>query len=293
MLSILKCRYNIYMTGTRNIAAALWIICILAALRPSGSSAESGSVTIDWAAVDGAIRYEVEIADKKGTTVLKKTVPGNRITFRLPPGNYRMKVQAVNIFEKIGSESGWENFIIAKKGPDEKKKYYNYRFRASLGIPYVTFMPEWNTLLNNSFTGAELRAGLFGTGDIWRHLGGEMEISYSTFGGKEAPASSDHSLKTAISSAGLCYGTRFEYPLNVFVRAGIGAVYSSLTYTAKLTATENSKTSTDLYYHAGISVEYNFYRNFYFEAGADYYEMKFSTEPVKGIKYSLHAGFRI
>lgn len=281
------------MTGTRYISAALWIVCTIALLHPSGSRAESGAVTIDWAAVDGAIRYEVEIADKKGTTVLKETVSGNRITFRLPPGNYRMKVRTINIFEKIGSESGWENFIIAKKGPDEAKKYYNYRFRGSLGLPYVTLMPEWNTLLKNSFTGAELRTGVFGTGDIWRHIGGEMELSYSIFGGKDAPASSDHSLKTAIASAGVCYGTRFEYPLNFFVRAGFGAAHSSLTYNAKLTATENSKTSVDLYYRAGISVEYNFYRNFYFEAGADYYEMKFSTEPVQGIKYSLHAGFRL
>lgn len=281
------------MTGTRYIAAALWIICILAAARPSGGIAESGAVTIDWAAVDGAIRYEVEISDKKGTTVLKETVSGNRITFRLPPGNYRMKVRTINIFEKIGSESGWENFSIAKKGPGERKKYYDYRLRASLGIPYFTFMPEWNSLLKNSYSGVEMRVGFFGKNGFWRNIGGEIEASYSTFDGKEAPASSDYSLKTAIAAMGLCYGTRFEYPLNFFIRFGVGAAKSALTYTPLLTATENSKTSADLYYHTGISVEYNFYRNFYLEAGADYYEIQLSTEPVKGIKYSLHAGFRM
>jgi hypothetical protein len=281
------------MTGTRYITAALWIACVIALLRPSGSRAESGAVTIDWAAVDGAIRYEVKIADKKGTTVLEKTVPENRISFRLPPGNYRMKVRAVNIFEKIGSESEWENFIIAKKGPGEAEKYYNYRFRGSLGLPYVTFMPEWNSLLKDSYSGVEMRVGFFGKSGLWRHIGGEAEASYSSFDGKEAPASSDYSLKTTIASMGLCYGTRFEFPLNFFIRFGVGAAKSALTYTPLLTATENSKNSTDLYYHTGISVEYNFYRNFYLEAGADYYEIQLSSEPVRGIKYSFHAGFRL
>ncbi len=251
------------------------------------------NIKIDWAGVDGAVRYDVTILDTKGNRALEKSVDTSSIEFRLPPGDYRMKVSAINRFEKIGSESDWRDFKIELKSEEGWPHDYNYHFRISAGGQFMTILSDWSELYANSGNGFAVNAGAFGPGNFWKHIGIELAGSYQKLQGKEAPGVQNHELQLKLAGGNLCFATRFDFPINLFLRGGAGIAFSALTYTSKLSGNNFSETARSLYYSAGTSMEYNFYGNFFLETGADYTILKFSEKEMKSVKYFCQVGFRL
>ncbi len=250
-------------------------------------------IKIDWRSVDGAVRYDVTILDSKGNSALEKSVDTSSIEFLLPPGEYRMKVSAINRFEKIGSESDWRDFRIELKGAQDWPHDYNYHFRMAAGGQIMSPLSDWNTLYSSSANGFVVNAGAFGAEKFWKHIGIELAGSYQKLQGKEAPGVQNHELQLKLAGGNLCFATRFDFPINLFLRGGAGIVFSALTYTSKLSGNDFSESARSLYYSAGASMEYNFYGSFYLETGIDYTVIKFSTQDMKSVKYYCQAGMRL
>ncbi len=255
--------------------------------------AKGKNIRIDWGSVDGAIRYDVTILDAKGNKALEKSVDTSSIEFRLPPGDYRMKVSAINLFEKVGSESEWRDFRIELKGAEGWHHDYNYHFRLSAGGQFMSVLSDWSALYANSASGFAVNAGAFGPGSFWKHVGIEFAGSYQKLQGKEAPGVQNHELQIRMAGGNLCYATRFDFPLNIFVRGGAGIAFSALTYTSKLSGNDFSENARSLYYSAGTSVEYNFYGSFFLETGVDYTVIKLSTKDMNSVKCYCQAGMRL
>ena len=248
------------------------------------------SLSLDWDDVDGATRYEVTVLDAQGREALKKSVEASDIRFALPPGDYRLKVAAINIFGRLGSETEWRDFRIELKEGDSREKHYNYRFRLSAGLGAMTPMSPWSDLYEQDLKGVRLSGGVFGTTGIFRHAGIEAFGSMHSLEGMEAPGVQRHTMEMLIYGAGLCVATHLDYPLNLFLRAGGGAAKAEFSYTSKLSGNEFKTEETKPYYCAGLSVEYQMYGIMHFELGAEYSMIMFSGEPMKSLHYYLMVG---
>ena len=98
----------------------LLLLIILAAaqevdLIAKKNSSKSGQVTnISWESIKGAKKYMVIITDTKNSVILKREVNTNFVNFKLPVGEYRIRIGTVNKFSKIASWSDWTEIKIVK-----------------------------------------------------------------------------------------------------------------------------------------------------------------------------------
>lgn len=96
----------------RIMKCAVFIILMATAL---GAAAETRQVRIEWEAVKGAHGYIVEMKDREGRELLRKTVTTSYAAMEVAPGSYKIRITALNVFLKPGSNSGWTDLIVKKK----------------------------------------------------------------------------------------------------------------------------------------------------------------------------------
>jgi hypothetical protein len=84
----------------------------LAAAENQSGDAGDGRLKIEWQEVEGANGYEVEIKNSLFRTVRRERVAGTALLFSLPRGDYRIRIGALNKFEKVGNWSDWFDFKV-------------------------------------------------------------------------------------------------------------------------------------------------------------------------------------
>jgi hypothetical protein len=97
----------------RIVKCAVFIILMAAALRTA--DAETRQVRIEWEAVKGSHGYIVEMKSQDGHELFKKTVKTSYLVMEVAPGSYKIRITALNVFLKPGSNSGWSELIVKKK----------------------------------------------------------------------------------------------------------------------------------------------------------------------------------
>ncbi len=285
----------------------LVILLFLMSVSPGVHSREnpgnSTKVDFTWESIDWAIAYEVEIKDEKGSVVLKRRVIKNSIEFHLPPGNYSIRIGAYDRFEKLTAWSDWQKTEIRIK---EAKRHtaFNLGIKISAGVSYIQFLSSWDVPFNNTYKAYTGKFG-FNFGDFilfqpskkikymgfLRYLGVEIEGSSIQYKGKNIPGQRTTDMTGLYVGGNLFFTTNFDFPLNIIVRAGGGAVQSEFTYYTLPEKT--SITSNDPYFKGGVSLEFSFMRYFFLETGVDYFLTSYIDYRLKSIRYYGMLGVRI
>ena len=117
--------------GLRTGSLARFRICIILFFFLSAASALAGA-QIRWTRVDGAVSYRVEIIDAAGKSVFERETSDLEVTIHLAPGNYRLRVSAVNKFQRVDTLGFWEPLVIQKR-PSEFKNFAPARVSAASG----------------------------------------------------------------------------------------------------------------------------------------------------------------
>ena len=81
----------------------------------SNKQKQGGVLTMEWSEAGRAAAYRVEIKDKNGRLILRKTLRGTGIKISLVPGKYKRRVVALNKFMKPGAATPWEAFRVRRR----------------------------------------------------------------------------------------------------------------------------------------------------------------------------------
>ncbi len=270
--------------------------------------------SISWPDVEGAVGYEVEIADKNYKPVMTEEVKTGKIQFSLPPGEYRVRIGVLNKFYKIENYSDWAVLKVA--GPEERRKIKEERekrervlftnsIKIGVGIPYFQVLPEYDQMFNNSFMGATFcLGGRIGTllpffhWGVLQYTGLELEGTYIKLEGREIPNRIKTNKIDIITGGNFYIATNFTFPLNLVVRGGGGFLQTQFEYDQSYSEDlknygDKAFVSIDYYYKAGLSLEYSFLKYMFMEAGADYYIYKYISTDFKVIRYYFMIGLML
>jgi len=277
----------------------------------TGGKKETAAITkelrIGWDSVDGALKYQVQVMDSRNTILIDRIVDTNSINFTVPEGRYRMRVGAINIFDKVGAWSDWSDLSIVRKEAPEALRYrgiIDHGFTLSAGVTYFQIRSELRDMYTDTLDGWTLLAG-YHLGNIHplssmfflRNLGVELELSSIAFDGRERPTIRDSMLEILAGGINIKYTTAFSFPLNVSVRAGAGVartLQDMKTPDSGMGILFDAQriTSTDPYYRAGLSLVMNFH-SFLVETGVDFYMVDYLGTDLAGLRYFCLAGLRI
>lgn len=266
---------------------------------------------IKWEAIDGVSRYQVEIANESGTILLAKTVETNYIEFRLPPGRYRIRIGAINKFEKLSFWSDWDDFEIRKSQPS---KFFSNDFPAVVGVTirggvsYHMLLPTWNRVYRHSSFNVKY-LGFYGS--VGFHFGDSKKLkveSFLKYTGIELEASIcryrdrfdpyfQTSLMTVNGGPALFLKTRFSIPLNFYLRAGGGLSYVEQRYRRLnihgIPLQQGSIRSYHPYARVGLAAEFNFLYALNLSVGADYFILFIPNNFFSYMRYIAMVGVRI
>lgn len=260
--------------------------------------------SFDWQEVDGAVKYKVQIADQYDSVVFEKEVESNSIKFAITPGRYRVRVGAINKFNKLGSWSKWEeiDIVTAKPIPPARGKgLWGLGIKIGAGMSYFHILPAWNKIYENSYSGAFVNIGyLLGNLPLLRAIGPtrfagfELETNYVKFPGRDDPNRIKSQLTNIFTGGNLYITTKFNFPLNLIIRGGAGIVSTQQEY-EKLDGSGKTGTlnSRDPYYRAGLSLEYSLYPSLFLEGGVDYYLIRYLDENFESLRYFSLIGVRL
>ncbi len=243
---------------------------------------------INWKDIKGAVKYNVQIKDKSGKIIVQEIVDSSSIVLTIPYGRYSIRIGAINRFNNVGSWSNWRGLNIVKpRKPVEKisKAHPDMIFWFGIGISYFHVLPDWDMKYSNSLESAILRLGYcpFRSLPLLEYTGLEIEGTYVNLFSHERQSVDKSKISDIFSGGNILIKTRFDFPLNFTARGGCGIVFSKL---KKYNNTEpNTVKSQDLYYKAGLSVEYRFSRHFYLESGADFNVINYISKNFRSIKY--------
>jgi hypothetical protein len=259
--------------------------------------------SFNWEEVDGAVKYKVQIANQYNSVVLEEEVDSNSIKFAIAPGKYRVRVGAINKFNKLGSWSNWEDIDIATRRPIPFKRgkgLWGLGIKLGVGISYFQLQPEWNSIYQNSYSGAFVTIGyglgnlpLFRSVGLTRFVGFEFETNYVQFQGKDDPDRIRSDLTNTFTGGNLYITTNFNFPLNIIIRGGIGVVITQQEYERLDGSGTDILSSRDPYYKAGFSVEYSLFPTLFLEGGIDYYTVGYLEENFKSLRYFSLVGLRL
>ncbi|MBN1241243.1 MAG: hypothetical protein JXA15_00895 [Spirochaetales bacterium] len=105
-------RANAARTGARRGALAVLAALALFAL-PQETAAESAGVRLEWTSVDGARSYLVEVRGPGGAGILfSASTTDAWVEAPLPPGDYEIRVSALNVFGKAVAVGEWTSFAV-------------------------------------------------------------------------------------------------------------------------------------------------------------------------------------
>lgn len=260
--------------------------------------------SFDWEEVDGAVKYKVQIANQFDSVVFERDVESNSIKFAITPGRYRVRVGAINKFNKLGSWSKWEDIDIVTARPTlsaRGKGFWGLGVKLGAGISYFHILPAWNSIYENSYSGAFVNIGyLLGNIPLLRAIrltrfaGFELETNYVKFPGRDDPNRIKSQITNIFTGGNFYLITNFNFPLNLIIRGGAGMVSTQQEY-EKLDGSGKTGTlhSRDPYYRAGLSLEYSLYPSLFLEGGIDYYLIRYLEEDFKSLRYFSLIGVRL
>ncbi len=259
--------------------------------------------SFNWEEVDGAVKYKVQIANQYNSVVLEEEVDSNSIKFAIAPGKYRVRVGAINKFNKLGSWSNWEDIDIASRRPipiQKGKGLWGLGIKIGVGMSYFQIQPEWNSIYQNSYSGAFVTIGyglenfhFFRTFGMARFVGFEFETNYVKFQGKDDPDRIRSDLTNTFTGGNLYIITNFNFPLNIIIRGGVGVVVTQQEYEKLNGSGTDILSSRDPYYKAGFSIEYSPFPTIFLEGGIDYYMVGYLEEDFRSLRYFSLVGLRL
>ncbi|HOT43683.1 MAG TPA: hypothetical protein PLM53_04450 [Spirochaetota bacterium] len=295
----------------RIIITALLIVAASSTLLAQEKEKKEKAIRIKWAAVEGVIKYMVQMKNAEDTIVLDRTVTTNFIDFVLPPGNYRIRIGAINKFEKVSFWTEWENVEIRK---GVKQKFFTNRYPGGVGlkinggVSYNMLLPQWNSMYKDSafnltYLGYMGSIGFhFGESkyikskNFARFMGLELDGRYCMYAGKNSPQFKSRLVNIA-GGLNLFIKSRLDVPINFYFRLGGGASYSMQTYTRGnalgIPLVNGRVKSIDPYAKAGVSIEVNFLYAMSLNVGTDYYILFYNNKFFQSLHYYVMLGFRI
>ncbi|TFH43090.1 MAG: hypothetical protein E4G96_01945 [Chrysiogenales bacterium] len=285
------------------------VVCLPANAR--GDNATQKTFLVRWKAVEGIIRYTVQIRNPEGSLVLDSSVETNQIKFTLSPGTYQIRVGAINKFEKMSFWTDWKNIDIKIAGRED---FFKNEFPAKtglairVGLSYHMILPPWSRKYNDTdFTLQRLAyVGSLGfhfgnskylnLNNFVRFMGVEIEGSYCDFDDHFNPTFQS-SLKNITGGPNLFLKTQLESVVNFYLRVGGGVNYSRQNY-AKINLygspyQPGSIQSIDPYVKAGVSMELNFFYALSLSFGVDYFVTFYQDQYFQQIHFSAMIGARI
>jgi hypothetical protein len=296
---------------SRIVIAALLAIAAVSTVLAQEKGKKEKAIRIKWEAVEGIIKYMVQMKNADDAIVLDKTVPTNYIDFLLPPGTYRIRIGAVNKFEKVSFWTDWENVEIRKVA---RQKFFANKYPAGIGlkinggVSYNMLLPQWNSMYRDSafdlkYLGYMGSIGFhFGESkyvkskNFARFMGLELDGRYCMYAGKNSPQFKSR-LTNITGGINLFIKTRLDVPINFYFRIGGGASYSMQTYTRAnalgIPLINGRVKSIDPYAKAGVSIELNFLYAMSLNIGTDYYILFYNNKFFQSLHYYVMLGFRI
>jgi len=291
-----------------NILLQSLLIFLLMSFSVFASSAEKKNmVEIDWKEVSGAVRYRVQISDVHSNINTDSYTKINQIELDIKPGNYKIRIGAVNKFEKISGWSEWADIRIKKTVPYrgfKKNSVFNHGIKIGVGLPFHQIVSGWNSYYNNSLSGFDFSVGyIFANIDIlkriraFRYTGIEFETDYIFLSGKNRYNNIETDIYNLKTGGGFFFRTDFNFPFNLIFRCGAGLSSTRQKYMTYNMIAEpvgyKTRNTADPYYRAGFSLEYFFYEPYYVETGVDFYSIIYLGENLNSVKYYFQAGIKI
>lgn len=303
-------------TATK-IASFLIMITALAVIAPTTAALaqekekKEKAIRIKWESVEGIIKYMVQMKNAEDAVVLDRTVATSYIDFLLPPGSYKIRIGAINKFEKVSFWTDWENVEIRKS---VKQKFFTNRYPGGVGlkinggVSYNMLLPQWNSMYKDSAFNLKYLGYMGSIGfhfgeskyikskNFARFMGLELDGRYCLYAGKNSPQFKSR-LTNIAGGLNLFIKSRLDVPINFYVRIGCGASYSMQTYTRGnalgVPLINGSVKSIDPYAKAGVSIELNFLYAMSLNIGTDYYILFYNNQFFQSLHYYVMLGFRI
>lgn len=97
-----------------HFAAAFTAVILLSTAIMALGDEEKKKVHLEWKSVDDAIAYQIEIQDSTENIVFDKRSESCDLDFYLLPGIYRVRIGAVNKFDKVETWSAWSELIVKR-----------------------------------------------------------------------------------------------------------------------------------------------------------------------------------
>lgn len=268
---------------------------------------QAKEVTIDWDAVDGATKYLVQIKDSADKLLLDTTVTDNRISFPAPPGNYRMRVGAYNIFDKIGVWSEWTELKVVRRESAEESPFpgvTSHGFMFTAGYLYSFVFSDYSEMYEASPRGWILRLGyqmkrlsMFESIPVLRNMHLECEFAHRYFNNRDSISNYDIALDVNTTSLNIAYVTDFRFPVNFALRLGGGSAYSRQSVRANgplvLFNTPSKITTMDPCYQFSASVVINAGVSLFIDAGAGILWIDYVETDMKSVSLFCLAGIHI
>jgi hypothetical protein len=161
--------------------------------------------------------------------------------------------------------------------------------KLSIGYPLMQSFPLWANVYPFSYAGAAINIALYGKQGVFKYAGYEIDSSYSYYQG----ATPDINFNQIMVGGSIFFRSSFNFPLNFIIRGGGGFAVSILHQPSPFGGAVTNSISYDPYWKAGISLEYEFVKPLFFEAGAEFINIIYEKNQFYGIKYFLMFGFKI
>jgi hypothetical protein len=284
------------------ICVIISLFCVERLYADTGDKRDVKRLRINWERDESAAGYKVQIRNTLDKLVLNKEVESNYIDFILSPGKYRIRVGAVNKFNKIDVWSDWRYFEIARKAITKPMRgAFNIGLKIGVGMCYFQMLPEFDSYYANSYQSATVMVGyslgkmaLFTALRFLRFTGLELESSYVKFEGRDVQNRIKADNTHVITGGNIYMRTMFSFPLNLIIRGGGGIAYTKFEY---YDIDGNGKSasfdSQDPFYRIGCALEFNLTRSLFFESGIDYYVITYIGDQVKALRYFGLIGMKL
>ncbi len=301
-------------TNIGIITLILMALVVLTASSPAHAQEKEKKekpIRIKWESVQGIIKYMVQMKDANDTIVLDRTVASSYIDFILPQGTYKIRIGAINKFDKVSFWTEWDSIEIRKK---IKQKFFSNKYpgqaglKINAGISYNMLLPEWKSMYKDSAFNLKYLGYMgsigFHFGDsksvnrknFIRFMGLELDGRYCKYLGNNS-VQFNSKLTNIAGGLNLFIKTRLDVPINFYFRLGGGVSYSMQSYTRSnaigIPLVHGNVKSLDPYAKAGVSIELNFLYALSLNVGTDYYILFYNNKFFQSLHYYAMLGFRI
>ncbi len=204
-------------------------------------------------------------------------------------------MKTVDYFLRAGVRLGWEAAMQAeargRRGEKEGKKAeaLPLEFTLAAGLAFAQALPEWSDRVGFSFTGVDASLGARLYRGWMRHLGAELESSYTYLPGTGTTE------RLGVYTIGGClyYTTDWKFPVDIVARLGAGLSVSTLVYTDPFTLGTESRFSEDPYFKAGLALRWKAGARWFVEPGGELVSVMYPENGLNMLRFFVHAGTRL